>query len=113
MNRRGFISLLTGAAGAALVPWRGNVEPLISLPPRSSLLYGLGAPTWDFSNRLTPSSVLSARMVEEMLTDIRKSIYHPVALVPPRLIVSPQIKHLIDTDPIVRQAAEIALGRKL
>ena len=52
-------------------------------------------------------------MVEEMLTDIRKSIYHPVALVPPRLIVSPQIKHLIDTDPIVRQAAEIALGRKL
>lgn len=34
MNRRSFISLLAGAAGAPLVPWRGLVEPVISLPPR-------------------------------------------------------------------------------
>lgn len=26
--------MLLGAAGAALVPWRGSVEPLIVLPPR-------------------------------------------------------------------------------
>lgn len=31
MNRRGFISLLAGAAGAPLVPWRGLVEPKIFL----------------------------------------------------------------------------------
>lgn len=34
MNRRGFISLLAGGAGAALVPWRGLIEPTIVLPPR-------------------------------------------------------------------------------
>lgn len=34
MNRRGFISLLAGAAGASLVPWRLHTERLISLPPR-------------------------------------------------------------------------------
>lgn len=32
MNRRGFISLMAGAAGAPLVPWRGLIEPLIVLP---------------------------------------------------------------------------------
>jgi hypothetical protein len=32
INRRSFISLLAGAAGAPLVPWRGLVEPLIVLP---------------------------------------------------------------------------------
>lgn len=34
MNRRGFFSLMAGAAGAALVPWRGNVEPVLVMPPR-------------------------------------------------------------------------------
>lgn len=33
MNRRGFVSMLLGAAGAPLVPWRGLVEPRIFLPP--------------------------------------------------------------------------------
>jgi hypothetical protein len=32
MNRRGFMSMLCGAAGAPFVPWRGLVEPLIVLP---------------------------------------------------------------------------------
>lgn len=34
MNRRGFISLMAGGAGAVLVPWRGRIEPVIVLPPR-------------------------------------------------------------------------------
>lgn len=42
MNRRGFISLLAGAAGAPLVPWRGLIEPLIVLPPRSRLVAAIG-----------------------------------------------------------------------
>ena len=33
MNRRNFFSLMAGAAGAPLVPWRGLSEPLIILPP--------------------------------------------------------------------------------
>lgn len=45
MNRRGFISLLAGAAGAPLVPWRGLVEPLIVLPARERSMYGR-APWW-------------------------------------------------------------------
>lgn len=32
MNRRGFISMLAGAAGAPLVPWRGLEKALIFLP---------------------------------------------------------------------------------
>lgn len=34
MNRRGFISMLGGIAGAPLVPWRGIIEPRIMLPSR-------------------------------------------------------------------------------
>ena len=36
VNRRGFISVLVGAAGAPLVPWRGLVEPTIFLPPKET-----------------------------------------------------------------------------
>lgn len=36
MNRRGFISLLSGAAGAPLVPWRGLIEPVIVLAGREA-----------------------------------------------------------------------------
>lgn len=39
MNRRGFISLLAGAAGAPFVLWRGIVEPLIVLPAKCTPLY--------------------------------------------------------------------------
>lgn len=34
MNRRNFISLLAGAAGAPLVAWRGLIEPMVVLPAR-------------------------------------------------------------------------------
>jgi hypothetical protein len=55
LNRRGFISLLAGSAGAVLVPWRAQSAPCIFLPPRSKLsvgpngtyLYGSG-PTHTF-----------------------------------------------------------------
>ena len=36
MNRRGFISFLAGAAGAAIVPWRLNSSPVIFLPSRDT-----------------------------------------------------------------------------
>lgn len=39
MNRRGFISMLAGAAGAPLVPWRQVIEPLIVLPAKCAPLY--------------------------------------------------------------------------
>lgn len=41
MNRRGFISMIAGAAGAPLVPWRGIVEPRIFLPEREPLPTGI------------------------------------------------------------------------
>jgi hypothetical protein len=42
MNRRSFISLLAGAAGAPLVPWRGLIEPVIFLPPRPRYVFNRG-----------------------------------------------------------------------
>jgi hypothetical protein len=42
MNRRLFISLLAGAAGAPLVPWRGLIEPLVILPSRRKLVTATG-----------------------------------------------------------------------
>lgn len=44
MNRRGFISLLAGAAGAPFVPWRALIEPRIILPtwPRDEVLVHYG-----------------------------------------------------------------------
>ena len=38
MNRRGFISLLAGGAGAALVPWRLEITRTIILPPADPLV---------------------------------------------------------------------------
>lgn len=47
MNRRQFFSMMAGAAGAALVPWRGSIEPVIILPSRSHLsLAELMETTW-------------------------------------------------------------------
>lgn len=43
MNRRGFISLLGGAAGAALIPWRMDKNPFISLPGITPNWYTLNA----------------------------------------------------------------------
>jgi hypothetical protein len=118
VNHRGFISLLTGAAGAALVPWRGNVEPLISLPPRTDLSrYFAGPdtwfPLWNFSNSLSPESYITQQSLEEMLETIWTNTAKRMNLRPTQLIVSPQVKHLIDTDPVVHRTAEMALGRKL
>lgn len=38
MNRRGFISLLAGAGGATLVPWRFDIARTIILPARIPLV---------------------------------------------------------------------------
>jgi hypothetical protein len=38
MNRRGFISMLAGSAGAALVPWRMDVGRIITLGERDVLV---------------------------------------------------------------------------
>lgn len=110
MNRRGFISLLTGAAGAALVPWRGTVEPVVILPPRATYT-GMQATGWQFTNLSRPFC-LTQESLEDMLDDVSRSIRGPIVLVPSRLIISPQVKRLIDTDPIVRRAAELVLGRR-
>lgn len=42
MNRRNFISLLAGSAGASLIPWR-LPKPLIVLPARSQLITAVGS----------------------------------------------------------------------
>jgi hypothetical protein len=41
MNRRKFFSMLAGAAGAPLVPWRGLIEPLIALPAQFPIADGV------------------------------------------------------------------------
>lgn len=114
MNRRGFISLLAGSAGAVLVPWRGLREPLISLPPRRHYCWLWPNGTYwhttnsNFSNEAVAS--LNQQSLEEMLVNIRKSVEGSrLTIVPRQLIVSPQVKQLIDTDPVVRRAAEMAL----
>lgn len=127
MNRRGFLSLMAGAAGAALVPWRGLSEPRIFLPTRKAdLSRYLSGPYWfptdgrsywapadsRFSNRLRPEHDLTQTSLEGILEQLRDSFNYG-HIQPTHLIVSPPIKHLIDTDPAVRHAAELALGRKL
>lgn len=113
MNRRGFISLLAGAAGATLVPWRGSIEPRIFLPAYEEdvYLYGLGS-GGTFTNHLGAQATLTQESLEEMLARIRQYT-HSVVLYPTQMIVSPQVKHLIDTDPVIRHAAELVLGRRL
>lgn len=108
VNRRGFLSLLAGAAGAPLVPWRGLSEPTIFLPPRSRVFTWPGGHYWC---NLHPAA-LTQGSLESLLQQIRDSVKY-VSIQPAKLIVSPQIKRLIDTDPVVRHAAELALGHKL
>jgi hypothetical protein len=110
LNRRGFISLMAGTAAAPLVPWRGLIEPLISLPPRPKVwVWPNGtyyAESGTFSNRLYPEAEITQASLERMLEQLRH--LPVVAIRPTQLIVSPQIKHLIDTDPNVRLAARLA-----
>jgi hypothetical protein len=114
VNRRGFISLLAGSAGAVLVPWRGTVEPVISLPPRSKLFVWPNGTYWNttnsnFSNAAAAS--LTQESLEEMLVNLKKAgEWSRLTIVPRQLIVSPKIKKLIDTDPVIRRAAEMALN---
>ena len=56
MNRRGFISMLAGAAGAPLVPWRGLIEPLIVLavPPQLTWKHYNGYESIDIEPSVLP-----------------------------------------------------------
>lgn len=51
MNRRSFFSLLAGAAGAPLVPWRGLIDPIIVLAGRQSADAYYYASYWNSSPR--------------------------------------------------------------
>lgn len=61
MNRRGFLSMLAGAAGATLVPWRGLKSPVIILPARPEMtLAELMESTWrKYSAQLVDNVVIS------------------------------------------------------
>ena len=100
MNRRGFISLLAGAAGMAALPiWR-RPHPVIFVPPRTGMSDYLTAPdTWfiqpspqlqrllatvehqadaisgvtRFSNVLRPGAELSEASLEALCQEIRRS----------------------------------------
>lgn len=59
MNRRGFISLLAGTAGSALVPWRGLTGPLIVLPPACGWAARSVAELWlGYANQIRSMGVL-------------------------------------------------------
>ena len=59
MNRRGFISLLAGGAGATLVPWRALTDPLIMLPPACGWAARSITALWlDYANQIRPIAVL-------------------------------------------------------
>ena len=59
----------------------------------------------DFSNKAKVSD-LSLESIEETL----RVLSQPYVLPRPKLIVSPEVMHLIETDPVVAEAARIALG---
>lgn len=90
MNRRGFISLLVGSAGAPLVPWRGLIEPQIFLPPKPRVdlpRYLTSKDVWflktsvctctsQFCNQLHryPRGDLCQESLERMLIKIRDAV---------------------------------------
>jgi hypothetical protein len=116
MNRRGFISLLAGSAGAVLVPWRGVTQPLISIAKPETLIdpghyltsntaWFLKVPNGDFrtdnlryihrehfSNQLLAPAEMTERTLEGMLREIQKEMNRtgrPIAIRPTHLIVHP------------------------
>jgi hypothetical protein len=66
VNRRGFISLLAGAAGAPLVPWRGLIEPLIVLPGRPHVC--------DISQWCNHPSHFVPLTAEEIYADVERTL---------------------------------------
>lgn len=68
----------------------------------------VGMPVNDFSNKATPVD-FSLEHIEETM----RALLQPYTLPRPRLIVSPEVMHLIETDPVVAEAARIALGEAL
>lgn len=91
------------------MPWRGLIEPLISLPPR---VFAYCLCTSPLCNRLHQSSVLTQASLEEMLENM-SFVDRTIAVRPTLLIVSPQIRHLIDTNHAVREAARLVGVRGL
>lgn len=63
-----------------------------------------------FDNNIATPIDLSPEAFEETLRILRQPYAIPP---PPQLIVSPEVMRLIETDPVWRKAAELALGRKL
>lgn len=59
----------------------------------------------DFSNVATTVD-FSLEPLEEAL----RVLSQPYVLPRPKLIVSPEVMHLIETDPIVAEVARVALG---
>jgi hypothetical protein len=58
MNRRNFISVLAGAAGAPLVPWRVLIDPIIALPPAGGWAARSVSELWlDYANQIRPMGV--------------------------------------------------------
>ena len=84
MNRRGFVSMLLGAAGAPPVPWRGLVEPLIVLPAREAP-HVCGGSTWCHH-----PSHFKPRTPEEIVADIERAfgyVGYTARLTPTRISV--------------------------
>lgn len=59
----------------------------------------------DFSNVATP-----ATLTPESLGELFRILSQPYTPPRPKLIVSPSVMHLIETDPVVAEAARIVLG---
>jgi hypothetical protein len=67
VNRRSFISMLAGAAGAHLVPWRMNIELLIILPSSRIILN-------EFPIRHIWTSFIADNSDEQYLADVLTNI---------------------------------------
>lgn len=59
----------------------------------------------NFSNRIAAPCLLTLESFEETLRVLSQPYVEPR----PQLIVSPEVMHLIETDPVIAEAARIAL----